>query len=173
MMRTWILAIRSCADRGAAKTTSCPRPLSSRRRAALVCARVTAAVLSALSPGCERPLPAPTPPGTSQPAASQPALQTTTRPATQPAVVAPPYVDIEALEHNGRPARVTAQIEGGIRLLLQTENVRRLTIRRSVAPLARDRSTILVLDGQPLEWLASSKVETFARSANGVWTPVR
>lgn len=72
----------------------------------------------------------------------------------------------------GISAEVTARTEGGQRLIVATQNVQRLRIARSDVPMVdATRSIVLLLDGQPLEWTAGSKVEEFERSENGRWQP--
>jgi hypothetical protein len=107
---------------------------------------------------------APTRPTSTQATASQPA-------AAEPEI--PDYVTI--LERYNPQQRATVEVhpEPGNRLLIDTNNVRRLHIDRDRVPLDRRRSMSLQLDGQGVEWLATSKVEEFERTINGQWIPAK
>jgi hypothetical protein len=70
-----------------------------------------------------------------------------------------------------RPADLTIIEAAGRRLALDTRNVRRLRITRAQLPLERDRSLVLILDGQGIEWRADSTVEEFERAETGAWLP--
>lgn len=113
-----------------------------------------------------------------------------TRPAESPAVAAPPdaaaglstappepqlpkYLTILRRTEPSAETNVTVRVAEGRRLELETRNVERLHIDRRNLPLDTRRSIILVLDGQPLEWLVGSPVVEFERSTNGVWSPVK
>ena len=118
---------------------------------------------------------------TSQPATQPTTTQATaTQPATAEAAPAEPeipdYVTIIERYNPQQRASVTVRPEVAAatnRLSIDTRNVRRLHIDRDRIPLNRRRSVSLQLDGQGLEWLASSQVEEFERSVNGVWIPVK
>lgn len=120
-------------------------------------------------PAAEKPTPALSP--TEGEAAPRPA---TTQPATAPAEPElPEYLTLVARFDAQQPVRVQVISAEGRRLVLDTHNVSRLRIDRAQVPVQRDRSIVLLLDGQGIEWLASSKVVEFERSENGVWRPVR
>lgn len=109
----------------------------------------------------------------SAPAAAS-APTTTSAPATQPeGPPLPEYLEIRSRVHDGKVAQVRSQILSGGRLVIDTDNVTRLRIRRELLDLPTRRSVILRLDGQVIEWTAGSPVSEFERSSNGVWTPVR
>lgn len=110
-----------------------------------------------------------TQPITTQPAATQPA---TTQPDQAPTEPPPKYVTILKQFDAERPAELTARIERGNRLVIDTRNVERLEIHRDELDFAPQRSIALMLDGQPFEWLPRSTVNRFERSANGVWAPL-
>lgn len=95
---------------------------------------------------------------------------TTTTPTTQPAL--PEWLEIVA-SFGDEPGAVDIVHAEGRRLVLDTRAVRRLHIDRARLPLHRDRSIVLILDGQGIEWRANSTVDLFERSENGVWTPVK
>jgi hypothetical protein len=86
--------------------------------------------------------------------------------------VVPEFMRIGEKADAGRAAKITAKVGTG-RLTIDTENVNRIQIRRDLLDLPPNRSTILHLDGQVIEWLANSKVTEFQRSPTGVWSPVR
>jgi hypothetical protein len=59
------------------------------------------------------------------------------------------------------------------RLVIDTHNVRRILIDRERAPLLLNRSVVLRLDGQGIEWTADSRTRVFERSINGEWGAAR
>ncbi len=85
----------------------------------------------------------------------------------------PRYVSIVEQLHSGQDARVTATIELPTKLELTTDNVSRLRITREGLPLARDRSIVLRIDGQGIEWTRQYLAVELERSSAGVWTVVR
>lgn len=116
------------------------------------------------------------------------AERVTTRPSTQPAVRSddtpardehrppqaklPDYLHVTRRFEINRPIRVTATIQGDRRLIIESENVQRIKIDRAQIPLRRDRSIILQLDGQPIEWMVKSEVTEFERTSTGIWVDV-
>jgi hypothetical protein len=121
------------------------------------------------------------PPASEREPQSRPAPQTQpeTQPESQPATTAPTapeLPDYMALVARVDPAaavdvRVRLDADRN-RLEVDTDNVRRLRIARADVPLRRERSIVLRLDGQGIEWRADSDVVIFERSANGRWVPV-
>jgi hypothetical protein len=104
-----------------------------------------------------------------KPTATQPA-------ATQPATSEPELPDyVTLVERFNAQERAAAEVhvEPGNRLVIDTHNVRRLHIDHDRVPLNRRRSISLQLDGQGLEWLASSNVVEYERSMTGEWAPVK
>jgi hypothetical protein len=99
------------------------------------------------------------------------ALPPASRPAGEPEL--PDYVAITARIHPDQRTSAQVRTESGNRLVIDTRNVRRLRINRDRVPLNRRRSISLQLDGQGLEWLASSKVVEFECTVNGEWVPVK
>lgn len=85
----------------------------------------------------------------------------------------PKYLKVTSLYDRKQAADVRIRIEPGNRLILDTRNVQRIRIDRSALPLQPDRSIVLRLDGQGIEWRADSQVTEFERSANGDWSPVK
>lgn len=69
----------------------------------------------------------------------------------------------------GKPVRVEGKIEAERRVILDTDNAQRIRFDRRRIPVRRDRSIILVIDGQGIEWLASSTVTEFERTKTGAW----
>ncbi|MEW6252188.1 MAG: hypothetical protein AB1716_16235 [Planctomycetota bacterium] len=90
-----------------------------------------------------------------------------------PAIESPEYVTVLERYDDAVPARVAARVEPGNRLVLDTQNVRRIHIDRPRSGTDIDQSVSLQLDGQGIEWLAHSEVREFARSPNGIWSAVR
>lgn len=81
----------------------------------------------------------------------------------------PRYLSVTRRFDLARPHRVNATTQGDRRLIIETENVQRMKFSRSDIPLRSDRSIILQLDGQPIEWLVGSEVTEFERTVNGAW----
>lgn len=134
-------------------------------------------------PSTSAPGPAPVAPGPQHPAGVAPApTPAPVPPAEQspgPAIVPadtppelPDYLAVLERFHPGEPIRVKAEPAAPDRLVIETRNVSRLRIERNLLPLRSDRSIVLRLDGQAMEWLAGSSVSEFERSINGVWTAV-
>lgn len=95
-------------------------------------------------------------------------------PETQPAEPElPAYLTILSKFETRRPARVQVLVAEGRKLELTTDNVQRLNIDRDTLPLERNRSLVLIIDDQAVEWLARSQVTEFVRSPTGVWEPVK
>ncbi|MDX2198553.1 MAG: hypothetical protein SF069_06220 [Phycisphaerae bacterium] len=126
----------------------------------------------------------------SQPAASAPTSQPTSAPASQPASAPtttsapttasaptpdppPSYLKVIQTDRAGSAGIVKAKIGPGSKLTLDTDNVRRLRIDRAELELPANRSIVLNLDGQVIEWRANSPVREFERTPAGVWQPVR
>jgi hypothetical protein len=85
----------------------------------------------------------------------------------------PGYIQVlEKFDPNAQTV-VQATAATGQQLDITTQNVKRMRIDRDHVPVDRTRSIALMLDGQPLEWLARSKVHEFERSVNGRWQPVK
>lgn len=81
----------------------------------------------------------------------------------------PSYVAVVDQYEAGRPGRVRAKITAPSKLELETGNVRRLRITREGLPLPRDRSIVLRIDGQGIEWTRDYLVVELERSPAGVW----
>ena len=114
---------------------------------------------------------------TSAPASSSPAADAGAQPPhaddadQQPKL--PDYLKIVERHDASEPGHVDFRITSRRRLEIETRNVRRLRIERSLLPMDTDGSIVLRLDGQGIEWTARSTTVEFERSANGAWTPVR
>lgn len=125
----------------------------------------------AQSPSATTPPPAP-PPTTDEPRPAPPVASAPppVEPARTPSIeLVPEYVEVLELMDPAGATRVRAQAEPPARVVVETENVRRLRLRRERLSLARDRSVALKLDGQTFEWTRATPIVEFARSANGSW----
>lgn len=108
------------------------------------------------------------------PPAAPPAAATTTPPRGVPprgvpVDPVPEYVEVLEVIDPGGLTRVRAQADPPARIVVETQNVQRLRMRRERLSLARDRSVALKLDGQTFEWTRATPIVEFARSANGTW----
>jgi hypothetical protein len=107
------------------------------------------------------------PPSTAEPI-SQPIRPF--EPPTPPAAEElPPYIQVLERFRPLEPATVHIDSSSPQRLVIDTSNVRRIWIDRERAQLALNRSVVLRLDGQGIEWTADSRTREFERSKNGVW----
>jgi hypothetical protein len=144
------------------------------------------------APSPQPPPAAPPAPGTatqpapaSQPAPTPPSPQVaTSAPAEPPASPhapgpeaqtqeLPDYIEVLERYHPAEAARVSVQLDSPRRLIIDTQNVRRLRIDRNKLPLSKRGHIILRLDEQGIEWRAGSSTDEFERSVNGDWTPVK
>lgn len=147
----------------------------------LVCCQAPERRTHGPQPVAETPTPADETP--SQPAPSRmetpPPEPDAPPPAEPPAEVKPveenlpDYLRIVDVFREGEQPRVEYRIESPRRLVIDTHNVQRLRIERSQLPMQTRGSIVLQLDGQGIEWTASSTTVEFERSANGDWQPVR
>lgn len=85
----------------------------------------------------------------------------------------PRYLSIVEEINVARPAKVHATVAAPSTLELTTENVRRIRVTREGLPLARDRSIVLRIDGQGIEWTRKYIAVELERSPAGAWTVVR
>jgi hypothetical protein len=85
----------------------------------------------------------------------------------------PPYVSIvELIDAGQRPAvRVTPVAPR--KLIVATQNVKRLRLTREGLPLARDRSIVLSIDGQGIEWTQECLKVELEWTPAGAWSVVR
>ena len=104
---------------------------------------------------------------------SGPTSTPTSAPQLQPLLEVPEFIRIEGLDRAGRSPRMRATVAAGNQLILDTENITRFAIAREKLEMARDRSIVLRIDGQTMEWRANSPVREFVRSQSGIWEPVR
>ena len=91
----------------------------------------------------------------------------------EPEPKTPRYLDIVEELDASRRALVEATIVAPTKLELNTQNVKRLRITREGLPLARDRSIVLRIDGQGIEWTRQYVSVELERSPAGAWTVVR
>jgi len=85
----------------------------------------------------------------------------------------PPYIRVVERFRPSEPALVHLDDSSPERLVVETRNVRRLWIDRERAPLVTNRSVVLRLDGQGIEWTGDSRTREFEKSVNGEWGPAR
>ena len=106
----------------------------------------------------------------------------------QAAESAPPEIDMETPEepepktprylaiveeiHPDRQASVRATVRSPTKLELETENVKRLRITREGLPLVQNRSIVLRIDGQGIEWTRHYVAVELERSSAGTWTVI-
>ena len=85
----------------------------------------------------------------------------------------PPFLAVvEEINPTDR-STVNATITPPRKLALETDNVKRLRLTRERLPLARNRSIVLQIDGQGIEWTAKHIAIELERSSAGEWTVVR
>ena len=85
----------------------------------------------------------------------------------------PRYLEIVEPVHPDRDSKIRATIVSPTKLELETDNIKRLRITREGLPLARDRSIVLRIDGQGIEWTRKYLAVELERSSAGVWEVVR
>ena len=85
----------------------------------------------------------------------------------------PHYVSIVEEIKSARPSKVHARIVSPTKLVLTTENVKRIRVTRAGLPLARNRSIVLLIDDQGIEWTRQYLAVELERSRAGEWTVVR
>lgn len=105
------------------------------------------------------------------PSVGEPALEPFESPKPPPAAAEqlPSYIQVVERIRASEPVQVHVDTSSPQRLVIETRNVRRLRIDREHAPLALNRSVVLRLDGQGIEWTADSRTHEFERSTNGEW----
>lgn len=85
----------------------------------------------------------------------------------------PHYVSIVEEIKPAQPSKVHARIVSPTKLVLTTENVKRIRVTRQGLPLARNRSIVLRIDDQGIEWTRQYLAVELERSRAGEWTVVR
>ncbi|MFQ5807054.1 MAG: hypothetical protein ACE5I3_11460 [Phycisphaerae bacterium] len=91
----------------------------------------------------------------------------------QPELQTPRYLSIVEQINPARRSRVHATVTPPRKLELTTENVSLLRLTREGLPLARNRSIVLRIDGQGIEWTPKYVAVELERSPAGAWTVVR
>lgn len=91
----------------------------------------------------------------------------------EPEPKTPRYLEIVEQVHLDRVPKVRATIVSPTKLELETDNIKRLRITREGLPLARNRSIVLRIDGQGIEWTRKYLAVELERSSAGVWEVVR
>lgn len=84
----------------------------------------------------------------------------------------PEYVSIVERIDPSRPAQLAVNLEPPRELELTTDNVRRLWLTRDGLALSRNRSIVLRIDGQGIEWTPRFVAVELERSQAGAWTVV-
>jgi hypothetical protein len=148
----------------------------------LCCARSESPAVQTAQPR-EGAAPQPAPPGEQEQPSGRPATadEATTDPAQpidmdvpeEPQPEMPPYVEIVEQIKPAEPTFVNAEIVSPTKLVIETDNVRVLRITREGVPLARNRSIVLRIDDQGIEWTRKYIAVELERSPAGEWTVVR
>jgi hypothetical protein len=84
----------------------------------------------------------------------------------------PRYLAIVEQVDADQDAKVQATIRPPTGLELETENVKRLRITREGLPLVQNRSIVLRIDGQGIEWTRHYVAVELERSSAGTWTVI-
>lgn len=111
-----------------------------------------------------------------------------TRPRDQVGEWGPPQIDMDTPETSeprtprylaiveqiqaDQDAAIRATIHPPTKLELETNNIKRLRITREGLPLAQNRSIVLRIDGQGIEWTQQYIAVELERSSAGIWTVV-
>jgi type IV secretory pathway VirB10-like protein len=91
----------------------------------------------------------------------------------EPEPTTPRYLAIVEQVRPDQDATVRPTIVSPTKLELETDNVKRLRITREGLPLARNRSIVLRIDGQGIEWTPNYLAVELERSSAGIWEVVR
>lgn len=110
-------------------------------------------------------------PGQERVAATVPSIDVDEPEKPQPAL--PRYLEIVEETDPTRRASVEATITPPRKLELNTQNVKLLRLTREGLPLTRNRSIVLQIDGQGIEWTPKYVAVELERSPAGEWTVVR
>ncbi len=112
-----------------------------------------------------------TPPGDETPEVTVPSIEMD-EPET-PGPQLPRYLEVvEEIDPARQPA-VEVTLTAPRTLELDTHNVKRLRLTREGLPLTRNRSIVLRIDGQGIEWTPKYVAVELERSPAGEWTVVR
>jgi hypothetical protein len=84
----------------------------------------------------------------------------------------PPYLTILERIDDSRPASIEPQVNPPRRLALHTTNVRRMRIDRRKLDFPVNKSVVLRIDEQGMEWVAGQDDLELVRSRNGDWNAV-
>jgi hypothetical protein len=85
----------------------------------------------------------------------------------------PPYLEIVEEIDRAQHASIAATLTPPRKLELDTQNVKLLRLTREGLPLTRNRSTVLQIDGQGIEWTPRYVAVELERSPAGEWTVIR
>lgn len=161
--------------------------------ALVCCQQPTAQVEATRAPGAESRAPArPTPVLSTPPVNPNPAPAAAPKPAPEPATSPPPggEINMDQPEEPREPppppflavmeeidpanrSKVNVTLTPPRKLVLDTDNVKRLRLTRERLPLTRNRSIVLQIDGQGIEWTANHVAIELERSTAGEWSVVR
>ncbi len=84
------------------------------------------------------------------------------------------WLVIEAFEKADKPATAIGQVVGPRKVLVTTDNVKRIKILLARAGLPTNRSVILRIDNQGIEITGRrGPIAAFERSLQGVWSPAK
>jgi hypothetical protein len=93
--------------------------------------------------------------------------------ASQPEPKVPRFVEVAEEIEPERLASVQVNVVPPSKLVLDTDNIKRLRLTREGLPLSRHRSIVLRIDGQGIEWTPKYVAVELERSSTGAWTVVR
>ena len=85
----------------------------------------------------------------------------------------PHYVAVAEEIKPAEPSKIRATIVSPTKLVIETDNVKRLRVTREGTVLSRNRSVALRVDGQGIEWTRDYIAVELERSPAGEWTVVR
>jgi len=91
----------------------------------------------------------------------------------EPELQLPRYLEIVEEVDPARQSEIEVTVTAPRRLELNTRNVKLLRLTREGLPLTRNRSIVLQIDGQGIEWTPKCVAVELERSPAGEWTVVR
>jgi cytoskeletal protein RodZ len=112
-----------------------------------------------------------TPPGQETADATAPSIEIDVPEEPKPEL--PRYLEIIEEIDPAREPSIEATVAPPQKLELNTRNVKLLRLTREGLPLTRNRSIVLQIDGQGIEWTPKYVAVELERSPAGAWTVVR
>ena len=91
----------------------------------------------------------------------------------EPPTTTPRYLAIMEEFQSGEDSQVRATLQAPSKLVLETKNIKRLRITREGLPLSQNRSIVLQIDGQGIEWTRQYQAVELEKSTAGQWSVVR